>query len=710
MFYWENRDSVDNVGNMSKADILREIVKEKLATAAREILAVVERIVAGYEEEASGFREEIDRQRRQLEAFQPKVKLETRGVEDTGIQSLFCSEEDEEQSALNSRQSRDAKKDPDYQTPSRSLKRTSKKTKQGQCRTNLVVNHVALRVCILENPQSSILPKNVLKTSLVQELQCPRGLQEAEFLGLLRSTFPQLAGGQHFDIFTPDSNRNLQPLKLSILTPEEIRRSTTSTGTGNPFIYIRLKKNSDVTEEPFSWSALQKNDDTGLCASSAEDNGVDQTSTSQKQEVMETEDLSNGGDDDLSDLMENTETCMDDSEDGGEGSCKGNDDWKPDLRDNKRSDSVLQSSSILDSKGAKRVLTDKTKIHCKICGVFYKFMGSLVKHARNHIGEPERLCGVCGVHFQSEDELVEHLKTYQKMYECSYCGKSFSQSKSLTQHITVHTGDRLHKCDVCQKAFSCKSMLRTHQWVHVTDKPHKCEVCQKSFGLTSQLKAHRKLHTDKERFHCIICGISVYDRKSLLRHQATHKEERRYGCQVCGKHFKIQQTLRDHAKIHTARDRTYLCHVCCKTFVAKSCLNVHIKTHTKERPYVCKVCDQGCLTKGALSIHMRVHSGETPYSCTECGRSFKNKSNLKGHMMTHTGVKLFFCGVCGKGVARREHLTVHMRTHNGERPYQCTLCDKAFTQSHCLKSHMKTHQVADEFKSSQEEEVQSNLC
>ncbi|XP_044041005.1 zinc finger and SCAN domain-containing protein 31-like [Siniperca chuatsi] len=64
---------VDSFNNMSKAEILRGIVTEKLTTAAQEILAVVERTVAGYEEEASGFRQEIHRQRRQLELLlQPR--------------------------------------------------------------------------------------------------------------------------------------------------------------------------------------------------------------------------------------------------------------------------------------------------------------------------------------------------------------------------------------------------------------------------------------------------------------------------------------------------------------------------------------------------------------------------------------------------------------------------------------------------------------
>lgn len=70
----------ESVSKMSKGDVLRGFVTERLAAASQEILAAVDRIVADYEEEASGFREEIDRQRRQLEGLlQPRVTLSKAG-------------------------------------------------------------------------------------------------------------------------------------------------------------------------------------------------------------------------------------------------------------------------------------------------------------------------------------------------------------------------------------------------------------------------------------------------------------------------------------------------------------------------------------------------------------------------------------------------------------------------------------------------------
>ncbi|XP_071402939.1 uncharacterized protein, partial [Centroberyx affinis] len=317
----------ESFSNMSKAEILRGIVTERLAAAAQEILAVVERTVAGYEEEVSGFKQEIDRQRRQLDVLlQPRVKLEREdylglpavceeeeeesgggelpeeeeqnkrqsSVEDAGSLGLFCyveeeegeDEEDEssELPAQSPSQCRENLKDPDYQTPSR---RQFERRKPGRPRLSEASSHLDLRVFMLEDSQISVLSNKVFKKCRMQEVKCPHGLQEADFLDLLRSRFPRLAGGNKpFDLFTTDRSRRLHPLKLKTWTPEEIHRSIKSIGAGNSALYIRLKagekhqaseeelhlsqRKDDATKDSLSTSTMMMtNDETRPYASSS---------------------------------------------------------------------------------------------------------------------------------------------------------------------------------------------------------------------------------------------------------------------------------------------------------------------------------------------------------------------------------------------------------------------------------------------------------
>ncbi|XP_044197854.1 uncharacterized protein LOC122974068 isoform X1 [Thunnus albacares] len=555
----------------------------------------------------------------------------------------------------------------------------SERRRRGRPRLGEEPSHHYVRVCMLEDSQSQVLSKNVLLKSPVQDLKCPRGLQEADFLVLLRSAFPQLAGDDKpFNVFKSDRSRRLQRLRVKTLTPEEIYRAMKSTGVEKTVLYIRLKTGEEEEEEEEELHLSQRNDDAANESPKSDEADLHSSpvqppegssSTSQQQD-MKTEEA-----DDEADVS-------DDDKDGDE------DDWKPDPE--------LQSLKTRKRRakrcGMEGKLAEKSKTPCKVCGVWYRLLGSLIKHAWKHTDEPQCVCGVCGEQFESVDELKRHLQTYQKTHECSYCGKSFFTVTGLNCHTTLHTGNRPFKCDVCHKTFAHLSSLNIHRWVHVEDKPHKCDVCLKAFGLKAQLKAHMKVHTGRDKYHCHVCGKCVYDVRSLTRHKATHSGERRYGCEVCGKRFKLADTLKSHAKIHTVRDRPYLCHICCKTFLSNCGLTAHMRTHSDERPFVCIMCSKGFLSNGELKVHMRVHTGEAPYGCSECGRFFKRKTHLNNHVRTHLGIKLFVCSVCGKACSRQEHLTVHMRTHNGERPYKCSLCDKAFTQSHCLKTHMKSHQ------------------
>ncbi|KAG8005899.1 hypothetical protein GBF38_004943, partial [Nibea albiflora] len=147
---------------MSRGDALRGFVTDRLAAASREILAVVDRVVAGYEEEASGFRREIDRQRRQLEVLlQPRVTLTRTGVKRG--RSLGLDEEGEEDEDGDEDEDEDGTPEPSEnleestnQTPPRGQGKKKKK-KPGRPHISEPQNQVDLRIRFLEDVQTDVV-------------------------------------------------------------------------------------------------------------------------------------------------------------------------------------------------------------------------------------------------------------------------------------------------------------------------------------------------------------------------------------------------------------------------------------------------------------------------------------------------------------------------------------------------------------------------
>ncbi|XP_034020351.1 zinc finger protein 2-like isoform X2 [Thalassophryne amazonica] len=618
-------DTAPTFTNMSKGDALRSFVAETLAAATREILAVVERTVAGYEKEASGFREEIDRQRRQLEARTRKTGLEDAEEE-------VC----------------DHLEDLNNKSDSRFISFCGQRMKLDEPHVGELENCVAFRICILDHSHSDETSHSEWK-----EVQCPRGLQEAEFLDLLRSSFPQMDGDKRFDVFTTDGNKTLHPLKLKTLSPEEIHRSLWSAGLMTSPLYIKLKASEEQMWLP------RKDNKSEDCLST-----FDMLVTSDDPEQSSTPGLPLDGSrtDVLSNCAESSEDMEADdgaaeSRDTGFDEVSGTDgNWKPDKCQDEQQARKQKCKMITGRNPELFVRTlnvpkSNAAFDRKVCGFLQKSGNELIKHPWTQVDDPGSVSG-------ESSEPVEALK------------------------------DHLRSRHICEESLSVQS--------HEAGKPHRRSTCCEVFDLKGQLEEHLRMHSGRKTYCCSLCGKSLSDRKSLSRHKLVHSGERPHSCPACGKRFKLISTLQEHEKIHTVRERTYLCDVCCKMFVTSNQLEIHMRTHTKEKPYHCGECGKGFTTRGPLTIHMRIHTGETPYRCPECGWSFKRKTHLDNHLRIHSGQKPYVCGVCGKACARKTYLTVHMRTHNGERPYQCPVCDKAFTQSHRLKTHMKSHQVAED--------------
>ncbi|KAK5618340.1 hypothetical protein CRENBAI_019411 [Crenichthys baileyi] len=663
---------------MSKSDMLRGIITEKLSTAAREILAVVERTVADYEKEASGFRQQIDRQRRQLELLQPQVKLRRADVEAAERHRLTGNhpdddddDDDDEDPAAISKRIQEDLKDPDYETSPRSghsrVQNGSKRS--GGARISDSQAPLILRIWLLEDTGTKVLSESVFQKSPDSILKCPRGLQEVVFLDLLRSTFPQLAAGEPFDIFIADKSRSLSP--LAVKTPQEICRA------GNQNLYVCLKKMQTNTEasEPLisnstSTNLVLKSEESWFHSSCVE--GVDGSFSSTSQQHDQEADQSNVVSLDTQThwkevvktevkeeecsvdsltvdpvLTENYESGLpiifveDASGSGGNHQSTSSKSEPDELETDEDDDSdsstdtdVALNEDVSCNQGVEPQIQGRNnRLTCGVCGMWYRQHGSLISHVWKHVYEPHGVCGACGDKFVSVEGLKEHLRSHKKGYSCWHCGKYLLSSITLNRHVAKHLAGSAFKCKVCRKTFSTLSGLNGHSRVHLQKRAVKCHLCPEWFVRRSDLLAHRNLHARGGKHH---------------------------SCKLCGKTFTLKVTLRKHEKTHTARGKPSA------TFRTNRDWMNNTQTYSSDGSFFCKLCNMGFVSEETLKVHMIVHSGETRYKCFECGRCFSRAVYLNNHMMTHSCIQRCLCAICGQVTDRPEALEVHMRIHNGE--------------------------------------------
>lgn len=241
----------------------------------------------------------------------------------------------------------------------------------------------------------------------------------------------------------------------------------------------------------------------------------------------------------------------------------------------------------------------RTPYQCDLCDY-----NTSLKHAiRNHIENrhlkkhPPRVkrsttCTICGYFCVSKDAYNSHVKVHRgsddRPFNCTHCNLFFRTEVTLKTHNRkkhMHD-DRPFLCKLCINAcFVSEEILQKHMERHTigeskksTQQQHHCNACELRFGNIKHYENHVKYHERNELTNCQVCGLTLHY-TSVREHMTKHEmkqEDYPFVCEICAKRFRLNDTLRQHVKVHN-NPEYFECDKCHIRIKKKPSFSVSIK-------------------------------------------------------------------------------------------------------------------------------------
>ncbi|XP_054743301.1 zinc finger protein 358 [Anastrepha obliqua] len=228
---------------------------------------------------------------------------------------------------------------------------------------------------------------------------------------------------------------------------------------------------------------------------------------------------------------------------------------------------------------------------------------------------------------------------------------------------TLNAEEISYKCCICDKVFGCSQTLQAHEKTHKSPR-YECTDCGKGFSQLRNYKYHLSVHRGTKEFaaECPECGKTFNDKGYLSSHMKIHRNKKEYECPYCPKSFNQRVAFNMHVRIHTGV-KPHKCAECGKRFSRKMLLKQHMRTHSGEKPYQCSVCGKSFADRSNMTLHHRLHSGIKPFNCPICPKAFTKKHHLKTHLNYHTGCKPYICPHlnCNQAFTQSSNMRTHAK-------------------------------------------------
>ncbi|XP_049512602.1 zinc finger protein 316 isoform X1 [Dermacentor silvarum] len=205
-------------------------------------------------------------------------------------------------------------------------------------------------------------------------------------------------------------------------------------------------------------------------------------------------------------------------------------------------------SSVQGSHELRRRLSDKETSYPNMscvaatdtCSVTVETSEEIVPSTSNSVFN----CDMCPASFSTLDFLNRHrryghARRNQKSQLSSQSGSS-SQGETKEQPPFV--------CDICKRSFLRRNARTSHVRIHART-GYECTDCGRRFSNSSHLSRHRRTHLgDAENFVCPECWAGFARKDVMQRHMLSHTGERPYACRICGDGFTQRVSARRHEK------------------------------------------------------------------------------------------------------------------------------------------------------------------